>query len=71
MLALLAWPMIWKLSMKRHEKIGVAIAMSLGIVAGLVGVIKVVKIASIAEGGDIPCKYGDWSNFLSISDLEF
>ncbi|GJC85466.1 hypothetical protein ColLi_08304 [Colletotrichum liriopes] len=53
-LSLLPWPIIWGLGMKRHERIGVAIAMSLGIIAGLVGVIKVVKIVTIAEGADIP-----------------
>lgn len=42
--------------MKRHEKIGVAVAMSLGIIAGVVGVIKVVKALTITAGPDIPCK---------------
>ncbi|KAK1985750.1 hypothetical protein LZ30DRAFT_649211 [Colletotrichum cereale] len=53
-LSLLPWAIIWGLGMKRHERIGVAIAMSLGIIAGLVGVIKVVKIMTIAGGADIP-----------------
>ncbi|KAK1519759.1 uncharacterized protein CCOS01_11410 [Colletotrichum costaricense] len=53
-LSLLPWPMIWRLGLKRHEKIGVAVAMSLGVIAGLVGVIKVIKIVTIAEGADIP-----------------
>jgi hypothetical protein len=30
-LALLPWQTIWKLQMKKREKIGVAIAMSMGI----------------------------------------
>ena len=30
-LALLPWKLIWKLQMKRKEKVGVAIAMSMGI----------------------------------------
>lgn len=51
--------MIWKLALKRHEKIGVAVAMSLGVIAGLVGVIKVIKIVTIAEGADIPCEHQD------------
>ncbi|KAK1956043.1 hypothetical protein LY78DRAFT_686404 [Colletotrichum sublineola] len=53
-LSLLPWAIMRGLGMKRHERIGVAIAMSLGIIAGLVGVIKVVKIVTIAEGADIP-----------------
>lgn len=43
--------------MRRHEKIGVAVAMSLGLAAGVIGVIKVVQITTIAAGPDIPCKY--------------
>ncbi|EFQ36258.1 hypothetical protein CGRA01v4_14980 [Colletotrichum graminicola] len=53
-LSLLPWAIMRGIGMKRHERIGVAIAMSLGIIAGLVGVIKVVKIATIAGGADIP-----------------
>lgn len=30
-LALLPWKVIWKLQMKRKEKVGVALAMSMGI----------------------------------------
>ncbi|KAI3531146.1 hypothetical protein CSPX01_14363 [Colletotrichum filicis] len=33
-LSLLPWPMIWRLGLKRHEKIGVAVAMSHGVIAG-------------------------------------
>ncbi|KAF3360213.1 hypothetical protein VdG1_04940 [Verticillium dahliae VDG1] len=54
-LALLPWKIVWKLQMKKYEKIGVAIAMSLGLVAGIVGVIKVVSAMSITAGPDIPC----------------
>ncbi|GJD04139.1 integral membrane protein [Colletotrichum higginsianum] len=53
-LSLLPWSIVWGLGMKRHEKVGVAVAMSLGIVAGLVGVVKVVHIVTIADGADIP-----------------
>jgi hypothetical protein len=31
MLALLPWSIVWKLQMKKKEKLGVALAMSLGI----------------------------------------
>lgn len=30
-LALLPWKVIWKLQMKRKEKVGVALAMSMGV----------------------------------------
>ncbi|KAI0384188.1 hypothetical protein F5Y04DRAFT_293521 [Hypomontagnella monticulosa] len=39
-LALLPWPLIWHLKMKTKEKIGVAIAMSMGICAGTTGIVK-------------------------------
>ncbi|KAM0277437.1 hypothetical protein ACHAQH_005801 [Verticillium albo-atrum] len=53
-LALLPWKIVWKLQMKKYEKIGVAVAMSLGLVAGIVGAIKVVSAMSITAGPDIP-----------------
>ncbi|KAK4157290.1 hypothetical protein C8A00DRAFT_40266 [Chaetomidium leptoderma] len=43
-LALLPWKFLWGLQMKRKEKIGVGIAMSMGILAGLMGVVKTAKI---------------------------
>ncbi|KAK4446246.1 hypothetical protein QBC34DRAFT_305332 [Podospora aff. communis PSN243] len=39
-LALLPWTIIWKLTMRRMEKIGVAFGMSMGIFAGVIGIIK-------------------------------
>jgi hypothetical protein len=43
--------------MRRHEKIGVSVAMSLGLGAGVIGVLKVIQITTIAAGPDIPCEY--------------
>ncbi|KAB5585686.1 hypothetical protein GE09DRAFT_1071591 [Coniochaeta sp. 2T2.1] len=53
-LALLPWKIILSLQMKMHEKIGVAIAMSLGLLAGIVGIMKIVAITTITGGADIP-----------------
>ncbi|KAK3335102.1 hypothetical protein B0T19DRAFT_6 [Cercophora scortea] len=39
-LAMLPWVVIWNLQMKRNEKIGVAVAMSMGVFAGVTGIIK-------------------------------
>ncbi|KAK0719144.1 hypothetical protein B0H67DRAFT_484630 [Lasiosphaeris hirsuta] len=57
-LALLPWTVIWGLQMKRKEKIGVAVAMSMGIFAGIMGIIKTSKImvmlsADFADGVDL------------------
>ncbi|KAK0623837.1 hypothetical protein B0T14DRAFT_425921 [Immersiella caudata] len=43
-LALLPWKLIWGLQMKRKEKIGVAVAMSCGIFAGITAIIKTTHI---------------------------
>ncbi|KAK1758832.1 hypothetical protein QBC47DRAFT_409662 [Echria macrotheca] len=43
-LALLPWKLIWGLQMKRNEKIGVAVAMSCGIFAGITAIIKTTQI---------------------------
>ncbi|KAI1106219.1 hypothetical protein F4804DRAFT_348976 [Jackrogersella minutella] len=39
-LALLPWPLIWHLKMRTKEKIGVAVAMSMGICAGTTAIVK-------------------------------
>jgi hypothetical protein len=43
-LAFLPWKLIWGLQMKRKEKIGVAVAMSCGIFAGITAIIKTTHI---------------------------
>ncbi|KAK3364700.1 putative integral membrane protein [Lasiosphaeria hispida] len=57
-LALLPWTVIWGLQMKRKEKIGVAVAMSMGVFAGIMGIIKTSKImvmlsSDFADGVDL------------------
>lgn len=46
-LALLPWKLVWSLQMKRREKAGVAIAMSMGIFAGATSLIKVTKLPAM------------------------
>ncbi|KAK4457264.1 hypothetical protein QBC42DRAFT_318778 [Cladorrhinum samala] len=48
-LALLPWKVVWKLQMKRKEKAGVAIAMSLGVFAGATALVKTTVIPSLAS----------------------
>ncbi|KAM7211087.1 hypothetical protein V8F06_013528 [Rhypophila decipiens] len=57
-LALLPWKVIWKLQMRLKEKVGVALAMSMGIVAGITGLVKTSKITvmlshDFADGVDL------------------
>ncbi|KAM7200881.1 hypothetical protein V8F20_005123 [Naviculisporaceae sp. PSN 640] len=48
-LALLPWKVIWKLKMKKKEKIGVALAMSMGIFAGATAIVKTIEIPTLAS----------------------
>ncbi|KAB8274002.1 hypothetical protein BDV30DRAFT_248592 [Aspergillus minisclerotigenes] len=51
-LALLPWLVIWKLQMKRREKLGIAIAMSLGIFAAATAFIKTTKLTNVSNVAD-------------------
>ncbi|PKS13135.1 hypothetical protein jhhlp_000477 [Lomentospora prolificans] len=53
-LALLPWRLIWGLQMKMKEKIGVAIAMSCGVFAGITAIIKTTKIPAMASADPGP-----------------
>jgi len=48
-LALLPWQILMGLTMKRREKIGVAVAMSLGAVAGVTGIVKSVMVVHMTD----------------------
>ncbi|KAJ4417115.1 hypothetical protein N0V85_001997 [Neurospora sp. IMI 360204] len=57
-LALLPWSVVWKLQMKKTERFGCAFAMSMGVFAGITGIIKTTKIPSMlssdfADGVDL------------------
>lgn len=49
MLAFLPWQILMGLTMKTREKVGVAIAMSLGAVAGVTGVVKSVLVVHMTD----------------------
>ncbi|KAJ4288799.1 hypothetical protein N0V88_007126 [Collariella sp. IMI 366227] len=46
-LAVLPWKFLWGLQMKRKEKVGVIVAMSLGIVAGITAMVKTAKLPTM------------------------
>ncbi|OLN81960.1 hypothetical protein CCHL11_08634 [Colletotrichum chlorophyti] len=50
MLALLPWKLIWGLQMKLGEKIGVGIAMSMGLFAGATAIVKCTTIPTLLSG---------------------
>lgn len=49
-LALLPWKLIWPLNMRKKEKIGAIVAMSMGVFAGITGIIKLVQTPRMKEG---------------------
>ncbi|KAK0752652.1 hypothetical protein B0T18DRAFT_305977, partial [Schizothecium vesticola] len=49
-LAFIPWPLIWSLQLKKKEKLGVAVAMSLGVIAGATATMKCLAIQTIAQG---------------------
>ena len=54
-LAFIPWPLIWSLKLKKKEKLGVAVAMSLGVVAGATATMKCLALQTMA-GGDFTCR---------------
>ncbi|KAI0018446.1 hypothetical protein F4780DRAFT_781447 [Xylariomycetidae sp. FL0641] len=48
-LALLPWNIIMNMGMLKREKVGVAVAMSMGALAGVAGIVKAVKVASMTS----------------------
>ncbi|KAK2771248.1 hypothetical protein CKAH01_14397 [Colletotrichum kahawae] len=50
LLALLPWKLVWGLQMKLKEKIGVAVAMSMGLFAGATAIVKCTTIPTLLSG---------------------
>ncbi|KAK3377347.1 hypothetical protein B0T24DRAFT_701790 [Lasiosphaeria ovina] len=49
-LSIIPWAIVWNLQMKRKEKIGVAVAMSMGVFAGSAAFVKSAKILLVLDG---------------------
>ncbi|KAK1760375.1 hypothetical protein QBC47DRAFT_396371 [Echria macrotheca] len=49
-LSFLPWPLIWGLQMQMREKIGVAVAMSMGVFAGLGAIAKALQLHNLSSG---------------------
>ncbi|KAK5655975.1 hypothetical protein OQA88_5113 [Cercophora sp. LCS_1] len=47
-LALCPWVLLWNMKMLKREKIGVAVAMSMGVVAGVASLVKMVELPHLA-----------------------
>ncbi|KAF5657723.1 integral membrane protein pth11 [Fusarium heterosporum] len=49
-LAFLPWVILMRMTMRRRERLGVAVAMSLGAIAGITGIVKSVLVVSMKSG---------------------
>ncbi|KAK3390763.1 hypothetical protein B0H63DRAFT_557673 [Podospora didyma] len=49
-LSIIPWPMIWKLHMLTKEKIGVGIAVSMGVLSGIAAIAKTVQLRFLSSG---------------------
>lgn len=54
-LALLPWKLLWGLQLKTREKVGVGIAMSMGLLAGVCAIVKGVNLQAVTDS-DFFCK---------------
>lgn len=63
-LALLPWSVVWKLQMKKKERFGCAFAMSMGVFAGITGIIKTTKIPTMLSSD-----FGKFAHALECQGL--
>jgi hypothetical protein len=56
-LAILPWFILWNLNMKRKDKNLIATSMSLGIFAGICGIIRTTTVERIFTGVDYSCAF--------------
>jgi len=49
-LAILPWTFLWKIRMQKREKLGILIAMSMGIIAGVVAIVKCITLPKLNNG---------------------
>ncbi|ETS86926.1 hypothetical protein PFICI_00754 [Pestalotiopsis fici W106-1] len=53
-LAIFPWFILWNLNMKRKERLTVSIGLSLGIIAGICGIVRAVELEAIDSKADYP-----------------
>ncbi|KAK4096768.1 hypothetical protein N658DRAFT_435379 [Parathielavia hyrcaniae] len=53
-LAILPWKIIWALTINKREKIGVMVAMSMGVFAGIVAFLKIISLGDISDSSCNP-----------------
>ncbi|KAL4797223.1 hypothetical protein BDV19DRAFT_359160 [Aspergillus venezuelensis] len=69
LLALLPWTIVWNLQMKKKkEKLGVAIAMSLGIFAGAAAIVKTTYLVKLSAKADFTWEIVPLLNWAAVED---
>ncbi|KAJ5474673.1 hypothetical protein N7475_004239 [Penicillium sp. IBT 31633x] len=67
-LALLPWTIVWKLQMKKKEKLGVAFAMSLGIFAGAASIVKTTYLVALSAKADFTWELAPLLIWAAVED---
>ncbi|KAJ5790453.1 uncharacterized protein N7518_007464 [Penicillium psychrosexuale] len=67
-LALLPWAIVWNLQMKKKEKLGVAVAMSLGIFAGAASIVKTIHLVALSAKSDFTWELAPLLIWAAVED---
>ncbi|CAG7934982.1 unnamed protein product [Penicillium nalgiovense] len=67
-LALLPWTIVWKLQMRKKEKLGVAFAMSLGIFAGAASIVKTIHLVALSAKSDFTWELAPLLIWAAVED---
>ncbi|KAJ5373446.1 hypothetical protein N7517_005452 [Penicillium concentricum] len=67
-LALLPWTIVWNLQMRKKEKLGVAVAMSLGIFAGAASIVKTIHLVALSAKADFTWELAPLLIWAAVED---
>ncbi|KAJ5502132.1 hypothetical protein N7463_005006 [Penicillium fimorum] len=67
-LALLPWTIVWNLQMRKKEKFGVAVAMSLGIFAGAGAIVKTIHLVALSDKADFTWELAPLLIWAAVED---
>ncbi|KAJ5811030.1 hypothetical protein N7447_010546 [Penicillium robsamsonii] len=67
-LALLPWTIVWNLQMRKKEKFGVAVAMSLGIFAGAAAIVKTIHLMALSDKADFTWELAPLLVWAAVED---
>lgn len=56
-LALFPWMVLWQLNMRKKEKITICVSLSLGVIAGICGIVRTTTLNALSNSADYLCKF--------------